>query len=469
MKERNEAALVPQEEKDRQQGFMDEVASLGGGKYEIVTYGCQMNVRDSQTLAGLLEGMGYRPAARREEADLILFNTCCVRDNAERRVFGNVGHLQAQKKANPRLVVGVCGCMMQQEGVPEKLLKSSPFVDLVFGTGNLYKLPELLLSVLKERRRRVLVDQNPMAPIAEGLPASRHGGVQAFVNIMFGCDNFCSYCIVPYVRGRERSRAPEQILAEAEDLARQGVQEITLLGQNVNSYRWSDGTDFPTLLRRLDGVVPRLRFMTSHPKDLSDALIETMASGRSICKQLHLPVQSGSNAILQSMNRRYTAERYLELVRKLRSAMPDIGLSTDIIVGFPGETDADFEATMELNRLVRFDSAYTFLYSKRQGTKAAAMENQVPEETMKERIYRLIAQQEAITQEKLRSMIDRELEVLVEGPSTRDENAYMGRTDAGITVNIEAQGLHPGDFALVSIASAGMNTLRGTVKRVRSR
>ena len=250
MKERNEAALVPQEEKDRQQGFMDEVASLGGGKYEIVTYGCQMNVRDSQTLAGLLEGMGYRPAARREEADLILFNTCCVRDNAERRVFGNVGHLQAQKKANPRLVVGVCGCMMQQEGVPEKLLKSSPFVDLVFGTGNLYKLPELLLSVLKERRRRVLVDQNPMAPIAEGLPASRHGGVQAFVNIMFGCDNFCSYCIVPYVRGRERSRAPEQILAEAEDLARQGVQEITLLGQNVNSYRWSDGTDFPTLLRR---------------------------------------------------------------------------------------------------------------------------------------------------------------------------------------------------------------------------
>lgn len=469
MKERNEAALVPQEEKDRQQGFMDEVASLGGGKYEIVTYGCQMNVRDSQTLAGLLEGMGYRPAARREEADLILFNTCCVRDNAERRVFGNVGHLQAQKKANPRLVVGVCGCMMQQEGVPEKLLKSSPFVDLVFGTGNLYKLPELLLSVLKEGRRQVLVDQNPMAPIAEGLPASRHGGVQAFVNIMFGCDNFCSYCIVPYVRGRERSRAPEQILAEAEDLARQGVQEITLLGQNVNSYRWSDGTDFPTLLRRLDGVVPRLRFMTSHPKDLSDELIETMASGRSICKQLHLPVQSGSNAILQSMNRRYTAERYLELVRKLRSAMPDIGLSTDIIVGFPGETDADFEATMELNRLVRFDSAYTFLYSKRQGTKAAAMENQVPEETMKERIYRLIAQQEAITQEKLRSMIDRELEVLVEGPSTRDENAYMGRTDAGITVNIEAQGLHPGDFALVSIASAGMNTLRGTVKRVRSR
>ena len=469
MKERNEAALVPQEEKDRQQGFMDEVASLGGGKYEIVTYGCQMNVRDSQTLAGLLEGMGYRPAARREEADLILFNTCCVRDNAERRVFGNVGHLQAQKKANPRLVVGVCGCMMQQEGVPEKLLKSSPFVDLVFGTGNLYKLPELLLSVLKERRRRVLVDQNPMAPIAEGLPASRHGGVQAFVNIMFGCDNFCSYCIVPYVRGRERSRAPEQILAEAKDLARQGVQEITLLGQNVNSYRWSDGTDFPTLLRRLDGVVPRLRFMTSHPKDLSDALIETMASGRSICKQLHLPVQSGSNAILQSMNRRYTAERYLELVRKLRAAMPDIGLSTDIIVGFPGETDADFEATMELNRLVRFDSAYTFLYSKRQGTKAAAMENQVPEETMKERIYRLIAQQEAITQEKLRSMIGHELEVLVEGTSTRDENAYMGRTDAGITVNIEAQGLHPGDFALVSIASAGMNTLRGTVKCVRSR
>lgn len=469
MKERNEAALVPQEEKDRQQGFMDEVASLGGGKYEIVTYGCQMNVRDSQTLAGLLEGMGYRPAARREEADLILFNTCCVRDNAERRVFGNVGHLQAQKKANPRLVVGVCGCMMQQEGVPEKLLKSSPFVDLVFGTGNLYKLPELLLSVLKERRRRVLVDQNPMAPIAEGLPASRHGGVQAFVNIMFGCDNFCSYCIVPYVRGRERSRAPEQILAEAEDLARQGVQEITLLGQNVNSYRWSDGTDFPTLLKRLDGVVPRLRFMTSHPKDLSDALIETMASGRSICKQLHLPVQSGSNAILQSMNRRYTAERYLELVRKLRSAMPDIGLSTDIIVGFPGETDDDFEATMELNRLVRFDSAYTFLYSKRQGTKAAVMENQVPEETMKERIYRLIAQQEAITQEKLRSMIGHELEVLVEGPSTRDENAYMGRTDAGITVNIEAQGLHPGDFALVSIASAGMNTLRGTVKCVRSR
>ncbi len=454
-------ARVPQAEMDRQRGFMDRVAAMGGGRYEIVTYGCQMNARDSETLAGLLQQMGYEPARSREEATLILFNTCCVRDNAERRVFGNVGHLRARKREDPRLVVGVCGCMMQQDGAAERLLASAPFVDIVFGTGSLHRLPELLCQYLEEGRRQVLVETDARAPIAEGLPAVRQSGVQAFVNIMFGCDNFCSYCIVPYVRGRERSREPRDILHEAEQLAKAGVKEITLLGQNVNSYRASDGTGFPQLLRLLDGVVPRIRFMTSHPKDLSDELISAMAELPSVCKQLHLPVQSGSDAVLERMNRRYTAEKYLALVEKLREAMPGIGLSTDIIVGFPGETEQDFEATMELDRLARYDSAYTFLYSKRRGTRAAEMPDQVPEEIMKERIYRLIAQQEKITAEKLAAFVGTEQQVLVEGASTRDKKAWMGRTDSGIAVNLTGKDIRPGDMLQVKIESAGANTLRG--------
>ena len=461
--EQKKAALVSEAEMEKQRGLMDEVAGFGGGKYEIVTYGCQMNARDSQTLAGLLENMGYAPAQSREEADLILFNTCCVRDNAERRVFGNVGHLQALKRAKPRLVVGVCGCMMQQDGAAQKLLKSSPFVDLIFGTGNLHRLPEMLLRVLRAGERVVQIDADPYAPIAEDLPASRGGSAQAFVNIMFGCNNFCTYCIVPYVRGRERSRAMDSIVREVDELAAQGVKEITLLGQNVNSYRAEDGSGLADLLRRLDGHVPRIRFMTSHPKDLSDDLIEAMASSRSVCHQLHLPVQSGSDTILQAMNRCYTAAHYLGLVQKLRAAMPDIGLSTDIIVGFPGETEADFLATMELDKAVRFDSAYTFIYSKRQGTRAAQMENQVEEEIKKERIYRLIAQQEQITSELLQKRIGSRERILIEGISARDENACMGRTDAGITVNVEDKRLETGRFADVLILSAGANTLRGRV------
>lgn len=464
MMERGHTALVSQEEMGRQRGFMDEVAGFGGGKYEIVTYGCQMNARDSQTLAGLLEGMGYTPAKEREETDIILFNTCCVRDNAERRVFGNVAHLQERKRANPRLVIGVCGCMMQQDGAAEKLLKSCPFVDLVFGTGTLHRLPELLLSVLKEKKRTILIDSDPCAPVAEGLPASRTGSVQAFVNIMFGCNNFCSYCIVPYVRGRERSRAPEAILREMRELADAGVKEIMLLGQNVNSYRADDGTGFAQLLQRADGIVPRIRFMTSHPKDLSDELIRAMASSSSVCRQIHLPVQSGSDGILEQMNRRYTSAHYLQLVDKLRQAMPDIGLSTDIIVGFPGEAEEDFEKTMQLVRSVRYDSAFTFIYSRREGTKAAAMENQVKEEIKKQRIYRLIELQESITAQRLNDRIGRNEKLLIENVSARDKNAYMGRTDSGITVNVEGASLKLGDFVDVRIVSAGTNTLRGSIE-----
>ncbi|MDR3085070.1 MAG: tRNA (N6-isopentenyl adenosine(37)-C2)-methylthiotransferase MiaB [Christensenellaceae bacterium] len=456
----NRETRLPEAEIERQRGIMDQIAANGVGKYWINTYGCQMNVRDSQTLAGMLEGMGYEKAAEQRQADLILFNTCCVRENAERRVFGNVGHLQALKKERPNLIVGVCGCMMQQDGSAERLLSSAPFVSLVFGTHNLYRFPELLQGALKGERL-VAIEGDPQGVIAEGLPAQREGNSRAFVNIMFGCNNFCSYCIVPFVRGRERSRAMGDILREIEGLSAQGIKEVTLLGQNVNSYAPEGGGSFPKLLKSLEGLVPRLRFMTSHPKDLSDELIEAMASSKTVCPQLHLPVQAGSNAILQAMNRGYTREKYLGLVEKLRDAMPEIGLSTDFIAGFPGETESDFAQTLDLCAKSRFDSAFTFIYSRRSGTKAAKMEGQIPSEIQHERLSRLIALQEGITAEKLRAMEGKEYELLIEEPSRRSKQDFMGRTGSGIAVNLHGEGLRPGDFARAKMVASGANTLRG--------
>ena len=371
---------------------------LKGKRYHIVTYGCQMNAHDSETIAGMLEQMGMTEAAAREDADFVLYNTCCVRENAERRALGNVGWLKELKKVKPELIVGVCGCMVQQDGMAQKLIKRYPFVDIAFGTHNLPELPGMFKKLLDSRERVVSVlDTDGM--IAEGLPVKRAGGLMAYVTIMYGCDNFCSYCIVPYVRGRERSRLPEDILREVEQLKTEGVKEIMLLGQNVNSYA-GGGIDFAELLRRVDDIgIERVRFMTSHPKDLSDRLIDVMANSKHICHQLHLPVQHGSNRVLSAMNRCYTREHYLGVVKRLRDAMPDIGLTTDLIVGFPGETEEDFNQTIDLVRQVRYDSAYTFIYSPRQGTVAAEMPNQVDEETAKRRIHELIAVQEQITAE----------------------------------------------------------------------
>ena len=431
-------------------------------RYHIVTYGCQMNAHDSETIAGMLEQMGMTEAAAREDADFVLYNTCCVRENAERRALGNVGWLKELKKVKPELIVGVCGCMVQQDGMAQKLIKRYPFVDIAFGTHNLPELPGMFKKLLDSRERVVSVlDTDGM--IAEGLPVKRAGGLMAYVTIMYGCDNFCSYCIVPYVRGRERSRLPEDILREAEQLKTEGVKEIMLLGQNVNSYA-GGGIDFAELLRRVDDIgIERVRFMTSHPKDLSDRLIDVMANSKHICHQLHLPVQHGSNRVLSAMNRCYTREHYLGVVKRLRDAMPDIGLTTDLIVGFPGETEEDFNQTIDLVRQVRYDSAYTFIYSPRQGTVAAEMPNQVDEETAKRRIHELIAVQEQITAETYAAQVGHVENVLCEGVSARSERQITGRTQRGITVNFDGSADMVGSVVPVMITGAGHNTLKGKI------
>ena len=435
---------------------------LKGKRYHIVTYGCQMNAHDSETIAGMLEQMGMTEAAAREDADFVLYNTCCVRENAERRALGNVGWLKELKKVKPELIVGVCGCMVQQDGMAQKLIKRYPFVDIAFGTHNLPELPGMFKKLLDSRERVVSVlDTDGM--IAEGLPVKRAGGLMAYVTIMYGCDNFCSYCIVPYVRGRERSRLPEDILREVEQLKTEGVKEIMLLGQNVNSYA-GGGIDFAELLRRVDDIgIERVRFMTSHPKDLSDRLIDVMANSKHICHQLHLPVQHGSNRVLSAMNRCYTREHYLGVVKRLRDAMPDIGLTTDLIVGFPGETEEDFNQTIDLVRQVRYDSAYTFIYSPRQGTVAAEMPNQVDEETAKRRIHELIAVQEQITAETYAAQVGHVENVLCEGVSARSERQITGRTQRGITVNFDGSADVVGSVVPVMITGAGHNTLKGKI------
>lgn len=431
--------------------------------YHIVTFGCQMNSHDSETLAGTLSHMGMKKAEDRTQADLVLFNTCCIRDNAERRALGNITWLKEVKKLRPGMLIGICGCMMQQKGMAETVLKKYPFVDLAFGTGTLYRLPEYLYQIVDEKRRVIDVSREE-STIAEGLPILRESAFKAYINIMYGCNNFCSYCIVPYVRGRERSRRADDILREAEMLVADGVKEITLLGQNVNSYGSDSGEiSFPELLKRLDKTgIERLRFMTSHPKDLSEGLIEAYASLRSLAPHLHLPIQSGSDRILAAMNRGYTAEEYLKKARALREARPDIGLTTDLIVAFPGETEEDFESTLALTREMRYDSAFTFIYSKRAGTKAAQMEGMVEKEVATERIERLIALQEGITTEVLSSLKGQELGILVEGVSARRESQMAGKCGRNISVNFTG-----GDESLtgkivpVTITGAGSNTLRG--------
>ena len=393
-----------------------------GFQYYIESYGCQMNDHDAEKLTGMLQTCGFSPAPSKEEATLLLFNTCCVREHAEKRVFGNIGALKKRKENEPGLLIGVCGCMMQQREVAERLFKRFPFVDLVFGTHELHHFPLLLSRTLAGER--VFSVRESDGEIVEGLPVVRGGSFSTFVTIMYGCNNFCSYCIVPYVRGRERSRAPENIVAEVRSLAERGFREITLLGQNVNSYAYADdGVDFPELLRRVSTVegIERIRFMTSHPKDLSPRLIEAMATLPKVCNHIHLPVQSGSNRILSEMNRRYTREKYLGLVEDIRAAVDGVELTTDIIVGFPGETEEDFEETLALVRQVGFSAAYTFMYSPRLGTRAAEMENQVPEEVKKDRLLRL----NACSAEQLKvgnqKYIGQEGTVLVEGCDRREK------------------------------------------------
>ena len=456
------AAHVSAEEQARQREFTAEIRELPQRprSYHVVTYGCQMNAHDSEKIAGMLEEMGMTPAEKREEAEFVIFNTCCVRDNAERRALGNVTWLKEVRKTHPNLMIAVCGCMVQEPGTAEKILKQYPFIDLAFGTANLHQFPEMLYRALNSDRSVVQVAEEDV--IAEGLPVRRLRQDAAYLTIMYGCDNFCSYCIVPYVRGRERSREPADILREAEELARSGVKEIMLLGQNVNSYGkgLAGGMTFAGLLKELDGMgIPRIRFMTSHPKDLSDSLIETMGGSAHILPQFHLPVQSGNDEILQKMNRHYTREQYLDRVRKLREAVPGIGLSTDIIVGFPGETEAQFEDTMRLVEEVRYDSAFTFIYSPRIGTRAAAMEGQIPEDVSKERIQKLIALQEGLQQETLKRFTGTEEEVLVEGFSRRSGKAVSGKGRHGVSITLPGSAGDIGEIVRCRVTEMKQNTL----------
>ena len=456
--------VVPQEEMERQAGFARMVRELPHRpkSYHVVTYGCQMNAHDSEKIAGMLEEMGMTASEKREEADFVIFNTCCVRENAERRALGNVTWLKEIRRQNPDLVIAVCGCMIQEPGMAETILRRYRFVNLAFGTSNVHKLPEMLYETLNTGKQTVNVEDRDV--IAEDLPIRRLRQDAAYLTIMYGCDNFCSYCIVPYVRGRERSRDPESILREAQQLADSGVKEIMLLGQNVNSYGKGlpGNPTFAGLLKRLDETgIPRIRFMTSHPKDLSDELIEVMSGGKHILPQFHLPVQSGNNEILKKMNRHYTREQYLDRVEKLRRAIPDIGLSTDIIVSFPGETEEQFEDTMSLVREVRFDSAFTFIYSPRTGTKAASMEGMIPDEISTERIQRLIALQENLQKESLSRFIGQEEEILVEGMSRRSGLAVSGKGRHGISVTVDGTEQDIGRILKCRISNLKNNTLTG--------
>ena len=432
--------------------------------FHVTTFGCQMNARDSEKLIGILEDIGY-VWEESEEADLVIYNTCTVRDNANQKVYGKLGYLNGYKKKNPLMKIGLCGCMMQEPSVVEKIKKSYPFVDLMFGTHNIYILGELIKKMLEmdlgitEGDRRIISIWDQASGIAEELPTERKYSFKSGVNIMFGCDNFCSYCIVPYVRGRERSRSPKDIIQEIERLVADGVIEVMLLGQNVNSYgkNLDEPVTFAELLKEVCAVpgIERVRFMTSHPKDLSDELIEVMATEPKVCHHLHLPLQSGSSRLLKEMNRHYDKEQYLALVDCIRNRIPDIALTTDIIVGYPGETEEDFLDTMDVVEKVRYNSAFTFIYSPRTGTPAAKKE-QVPEDVTKDRFQRLLKRVQQIGQEESAKLTGATAKVLVEQINEQDDSLVTGRLSTNETVHF------PGDESLIGkIVDVELSECRG--------
>lgn len=430
--------------------------------YHIETYGCQMNVHDSEKLAGILEKRGYVPAASLLSADVIVFNTCCVREHAEDRVFGNVGALKSLKQERPDVLIAVCGCMMQQEGMPENLARKFPFVSLIFGTHNIDEFEDMLSEAETGDKPYVHIKED-LTDITEGLPIRRGRDKTAFTNVMYGCDNFCSYCIVPFVRGRERSREAEAVITEISELAKSGVLEVMLLGQNVNSYGKTlvPPVTFAELLRKVAAVegIRRVRFMTSHPKDLTEDIVYAMRDCPAICNHIHLPVQSGSNRILELMNRRYTRKRYLEIVDLFRREIPGVAITTDIIVGFPGETEADFEDTLNLVKQVEYDAAFTFKYSVRTGTKAATMPDQVTETVKKERLKRLMDLQSEIGYRKNLEYVGREVEVLFDAQGKN--NILTGRTGTNKLVKISAREGVLGTIQRVRISEAEPWSLRG--------
>lgn len=429
--------------------------------FYIETYGCQMNVRDSETIAGFLSSMGYSEAPDKDHADLIFFNTCCVRDHAEKKLMANIGVLKERKEADPSLIICIGGCMMQEPNMAKKIMNRFKYLDAVLGTNAFWKFPEVLWKIMSGER--VIETDEHQYAICEHMPAKRAPGASAFVNIMFGCDNFCSYCIVPYVRGRERSRSKDNILSEIRELASQGFSEITLLGQNVNSYGKGSDCSFPDLLRSVDSVdgINRIRFMTSHPKDLSDDLIAAMRDSEKVCHHIHLPLQSGSDRILKEMNRKYDAEKYLSIVAKLRREIPDVEITTDIIVGFPGESDSDFADTLNIVDKVGFSSAFTFKYSPRIGTKAAAMAEQIPEFVKKERLARLNALQAEKTKANNLKYIGTVDTVLVDGYDERDSVILHGRLSNFKMVYFPGQAEMLNSYQSVKITECINNSLLG--------
>lgn len=432
--------------------------------YYIETWGCQMNEEDSEKLSGMLKGLGYARTEIKEDAGIILYNTCCIRENAENKVFGNLGALKKLKRKNPDLIIGICGCMMQQDGMADKILKEFPYVNIIFGTHNSYKFPEYLNRV---RTEGVQIKEiyNKEEEIVEGLPIDRKSDVKAFVTIMYGCNNFCTYCVVPYVRGRERSRQPKEIIKEIESLVAEGYKEITLLGQNVNSYGkgLDEEINFAGLLRMIDKIdgLARVRFMTPHPKDLTLDVIMAIKECDKLCEQIHLPVQSGSSRILKKMNRNYTREQYLDLVKRIKEEIPDVTLSTDIIIGFPGETEEDFLDTLELCEEVEYDTAFTFIYSRRNNTPADMMLNQIPDDVKHERFNRLVAAINNKIARKNKTYEGKVVEVLVEGPSKNDESRMTGRTRNGKPVNFPSKNVKAGDIINVRIVRAQSFSLVG--------
>jgi len=465
-----------QNESDRRDDFIQkiynrnfEILEKTGKKplMKCVTYGCQANVHDSEKICGLLLNMGFDSCEREDKADIVIYNTCCVRENAENRVFGHLGQLKKRKLENKNLKVILCGCMVQQDAIVEKIKSSYPFVDVIFGTFNLHRFPELLYTSYETGSQVIDIWQDAKE-IEDDLPALREQKFKASVNIMHGCDNFCSYCIVPYVRGRERSRSMESILAEIRKLVNDGVAEVTLLGQNVNSYGkgLSPKTTFAELINQVAKItgLRRIRFLTSHPKDFSDELILAIKNNKNVCKSVHLPLQSGSTAILDNMNRKYTKESYLELVQKLRAAVPGIAITSDIITGFPGETDEDNEETIDVIKKVRYSGAFTFIYSKRTGTPAAIMEAQVDETTIKRRFDKVLDTLNPIIYEISKSHIGNTYEVLAEEPSKSDEQLLSGRLDDNSIVHFKGDVSLIGKFVNIKINDCKTFYLIGEVE-----
>ena len=432
--------------------------------YNITTFGCQMNEHDSEKLAGMLGELGYSESQIRNDSHVIIINTCSVREHADEKFFGFLGQLKKVKSENPETIVAICGCMMQQQHIIDKIKGKYPFVDLIFGTHNLHKFPELLLNTINEKNKQMDVWEDS-GDIVEGIPSKRKYDFKAFVNIMNGCDNFCTYCIVPYTRGREKSRDPKEIISEIKELARTGVKEITLLGQNVNSYD-SEGefnTSFSDLIYQINEIkeIKRIRFMTSHPKDLSDDLIKAYVECENLCKHIHLPVQSGSSKVLKAMNRHYTKEHYIEIVGKLKKAVPNIAISTDIIVGFPGETEEDFNETLDLVSKVGFDFAYTFLFSKRKGTPASDFDDQISEEVKHQRFNRLVELLNSISDGKNKMYINKTIDVLVEGPSKSNDKIFTGRSESFRPVNFTCDRPCIGEIIPVKITKIKTFSLNG--------